>query len=94
MWCYARLCAVANGVDGLGAAGASRGRVGSSASGSGHFRGGDWEMYAREDRGAGSETETGESQLGLDKMLVARWLARFMVSSARLGSARLNFVTS
>jgi hypothetical protein len=45
-----------------GAAGESRGRVGSSASGSGHFRGGDWEMYAREDRGAGSETETGESQ--------------------------------
>jgi hypothetical protein len=27
-------------------------------------------------------------------MLVARWLARFMVSSARLGSARLNFFTS
>jgi hypothetical protein len=34
------------------------------------------------------------SGLGLDEMLVARWLARFMVSSARLGSARLNFVTS
>jgi hypothetical protein len=32
--------------------------------------------------------------VGLDKMLVARWLARFVVSSARLGSARLNFVTS
>jgi hypothetical protein len=32
--------------------------------------------------------------LGLDEMLVARWLARFMVSSARLGSARLNFFTS
>jgi hypothetical protein len=39
----------------------------------------------------------GENQtlkLGLDKMLVARWLARFRVSSARLGSARLNFFTS
>jgi hypothetical protein len=32
--------------------------------------------------------------LGLYEMLVARWLARFMVSSARLGSARLNFFTS
>jgi hypothetical protein len=29
--------------------------------------------------------------IGLDEMLVARWLARFMDSSARLGSARLNF---
>jgi hypothetical protein len=35
-----------------------------------------------------------EKPLGLDEMLVARWLARFMVSSARLGSARLNFFTS
>jgi hypothetical protein len=34
------------------------------------------------------------SGVGLDEMLVARWLARFMVSSARLGSARLNFFTS
>jgi hypothetical protein len=34
------------------------------------------------------------SNVGLDEMLVARWLARFMVSSARLGSARLNFSTS
>jgi hypothetical protein len=34
------------------------------------------------------------SGVGLDKMLVARWLARFRVSSARLGSARLNFFTS
>jgi hypothetical protein len=34
------------------------------------------------------------SRVGLDEMLVARWLARFMVSSARLGSARLNFFTS
>jgi hypothetical protein len=33
-------------------------------------------------------------RLGLDKMLVARWLARFRVSSARLGSTRLNFFTS
>ena len=33
-------------------------------------------------------------RLGLDEMFVARWLARFMVSSARLGSARLNFFTS
>jgi hypothetical protein len=32
--------------------------------------------------------------LGLDEMLVARWLARFMISSARLGSIRLNFFTS
>jgi hypothetical protein len=32
--------------------------------------------------------------IGLDEMLVARWLARFMVSLARLGSARLNFFTS
>jgi hypothetical protein len=32
--------------------------------------------------------------LGLDEMLVARWLARFMVSSAQLGSVRLNFLTS
>jgi hypothetical protein len=32
--------------------------------------------------------------IGLDEILVARWLARFMVSSARLGSARLNFFTS
>jgi hypothetical protein len=32
--------------------------------------------------------------LGLDEMLVARWLARFIVSSARLGSACLNFFTS
>jgi hypothetical protein len=30
----------------------------------------------------------------LDEMLVARWLARFMISSARLGSAHLNFFTS
>jgi hypothetical protein len=35
-----------------------------------------------------------KSRLGLDEMLVARWLAQFMVSSARLGSARLNFFTS
>jgi hypothetical protein len=35
-----------------------------------------------------------EGQVGLDEMLVARWLARFMISSARLGSARLNFFTS
>jgi hypothetical protein len=34
------------------------------------------------------------SLLGLDEMLVARWLALFMVSSAWLGSARLNFFTS
>jgi hypothetical protein len=33
-------------------------------------------------------------KVGLDEMLVARWLARFMVSSARLGSARLNSLTS
>jgi hypothetical protein len=33
-------------------------------------------------------------RLGLDEMLVAHWLARFMASSARLGSARLNFFTS
>jgi hypothetical protein len=33
-------------------------------------------------------------QVGLDEILVARWLARFVVSSARLGSARLNFFTS
>jgi hypothetical protein len=32
--------------------------------------------------------------IGLDEILVARWLARFVVSSARLGSARLNFFTS
>jgi hypothetical protein len=32
--------------------------------------------------------------LGLDKMLAARRLARFVASSARLGSARLNFFAS
>jgi hypothetical protein len=32
--------------------------------------------------------------VGLDKMLMAHWLARFMVSSTRLGSARLNFFMS
>jgi hypothetical protein len=37
---------------------------------------------------------TDASRAGLDEMLVARWLARFMVSSTRLGSARLNFFTS
>jgi hypothetical protein len=31
------------------------------------------------------------SRVGLDEMLVARWLARFMASSARIGSAHLNF---
>jgi hypothetical protein len=34
------------------------------------------------------------SQIGLDKMLAARRLARFVASSARLGSARLNFFAS
>jgi hypothetical protein len=29
-----------------------------------------------------------------DEMLVARWLARFMVNSVRLRSARLNFFSS
>jgi hypothetical protein len=33
-------------------------------------------------------------KLGLDKMLAARRLARFVASSARLGSARLNFFAS
>jgi hypothetical protein len=32
--------------------------------------------------------------VGLDEILVAHWLARFMVSSARLRSARLNFFMS
>jgi hypothetical protein len=32
--------------------------------------------------------------VGLDKMLVARYLARFIVNSAWLGSTRLNFFTS
>jgi hypothetical protein len=36
----------------------------------------------------------GVAEVGLDEMLVARWLARFMVSSTRLRSARLNFFTS
>jgi hypothetical protein len=34
------------------------------------------------------------SRVGLDKILAARRLARFVASSARLGSARLNFFTS
>jgi hypothetical protein len=34
------------------------------------------------------------AHLGLDKMLAARRLARFVASSARLGSARLNFFAS
>jgi hypothetical protein len=42
----------------------------------------------------GVEDSLGAPEVGLDKMLVARWLARFRVSSARLGSARLNFFTS
>jgi hypothetical protein len=41
-----------------------------------------------------SDDEIDNLLVGLDKMLVARWLARFVVSSARLGSTRLNFVTS
>jgi hypothetical protein len=48
--------------------------------------------YGEQESSRSSTTQL--SSLGLDKMLVARWLARFMVSSARLGSARLNFVTS
>jgi hypothetical protein len=34
------------------------------------------------------------SWLGLDKILVARELARLVTSSARLDSARFNFITS
>jgi hypothetical protein len=43
-----------------------------------------------------SKTSDGESlsRLGPDKMLAARRLARLVASSARLGSARLNFYTS
>jgi hypothetical protein len=33
-------------------------------------------------------------RIGLDKILVARELARLVVSSARLDSARFNFITS
>jgi hypothetical protein len=36
----------------------------------------------------------GTVEVGLDKILVARELARLVVSSARLDSARFNFVTS
>jgi hypothetical protein len=32
--------------------------------------------------------------IGLDEILVARWLARLVACSARLGSDRLNFYTS
>ena len=35
-----------------------------------------------------------DAQLGLNEMLVARWLTRFMVSLAQLGLARLNFFMS
>jgi hypothetical protein len=45
-------------------------------------------------RKARGGAQAGARGLGLDEMLVARWLARFMVSSARLRSARLNFFTS
>jgi hypothetical protein len=38
--------------------------------------------------------QLGSLCVGLDEMLVARWFARFMVSSARLGFARLNFLRS
>jgi hypothetical protein len=34
----------------------------------------------------------GRPELGLDEMLVAHWLVRLIISSARLGSARLNFL--
>jgi hypothetical protein len=42
---------------------------------------------------ADSPGHSASTHVGLDEMLVARWLARFMVSSARIESARLNFFT-
>jgi hypothetical protein len=35
-----------------------------------------------------------DGRVGLDKILVARELARLVVSSARLDSARFSFITS
>jgi hypothetical protein len=51
-------------------------------------------LWASRGSGVGERKARSWVEIGLDKMLVAHWLARFMVSSAWLGSARLNFVTS